>query len=167
MRIKAILFSLLCGCFLITAPVFADMFDIKIDYKRIDFDVASHYPTEDFLVIKNKADLERVVKACADESVIGRDIELPKIDFEKNMLIAVFGGRNTASSYSMYIENIFLEDNKVIVNVVKQGPQQPINYPNLTSPYYMVLMPKTDLGVKFFIKGVPSEYSTADCLRLH
>ena len=165
MRSKLVILVLMFCSLLNVVPVFAGLFDMPIEFKSIDLDVASHYPMEDFLVIKNKADLDRVVKACQDTSAIGRDIELPKIDFEKNMLIAVFGGRNTATSYSICIEDVMLIDDQIIVNVVKNGPERAIDHPNLTSPYHIIMLPKTALGVKFLIQGAPSEFSVSDCMR--
>jgi hypothetical protein len=166
MRNKAIVFVLLFSLALNVAPVFAGLFDVPIEFRSINMDVASHYPCEDFIVIKDKSDLSRVVKACADESAIGRNISVPKIDFDKNMLIAVFGGRNTATSYSIIIDQINVIDDKVIVNVIKNGPQDAIDRPNVTGPYHMVLVPKTSLEVKFIIQGTPSPYSTADSLQM-
>ena len=87
---KGLFLLLVAGVLFNASPAFAQIWDIPLEFKNVDLDVASHYPMEDFLVIKNKTDLKRVIDACSDESALGRDLSKSvDVDFSKNMLIAV------------------------------------------------------------------------------
>ena len=75
--------------------------------------------------------------------------ETPKIDFDKNVVIAVFMGRKMTGGYSVKVLKIE-EKNKLVVTVKVSGPPPGAMVTMaLTSPYHVVVVPKTDKAVEF------------------
>ncbi len=75
--------------------------------------------------------------------------EAPKIDFNKNMVIAVFMGRKNTGGYSVKIVSI-VEKEKLIVTVKENSPPADAMVTMaLTAPYHVVVVPKTAKAVEF------------------
>jgi hypothetical protein len=75
--------------------------------------------------------------------------ELPKIDFDKQMVIGVFMGSRNSGGYSVKITGI--ESNgKLTVKVKETSPGRGMaGAAALTQPYHVVLVPKSDKPVEF------------------
>jgi hypothetical protein len=159
--LRKLICLLLALCFTVSGylPAFSYQPQRGLCFKTVDWDVGSSYPAEDFIVIRDQNDWQRVWSTLQGKDILDDNEfgQAPKVDFSKNMLIAAFGGRQPAAYYNIQIEKISVADDKILVNVVKNGPEDMIGRPNLTSPYHIVMIPKSSLGVKFLIKGTPSE----------
>jgi hypothetical protein len=77
-------------------------------------------------------------------------IDLPEVDFSKEMVIAVLQGQRNTGGYSIEVTNVIKESKKlyVIVETTDPGPSC-INTQVITSPYHLVAVPKGDYQVEF------------------
>ena len=75
--------------------------------------------------------------------------ETPKVDFEKNRVIAVFMGMRRSGGYTVKITNIEEKD-KLVVTVKESGPPPDAMVTMaLTSPFHVVVIPRSDKAVEF------------------
>lgn len=76
--------------------------------------------------------------------------ELPEIDFQKDMVIAVFMGERTSVGYSIEITEITKRDEEILVSVEeKEPPSESIRAMALTQPYHIVVVRRLSLPVRF------------------
>lgn len=76
--------------------------------------------------------------------------ELPKIDFEKEMVVAVFMGERPSGGYSIEIINIVRTEEEIVVAVKeKEPPADSLRTMALTQPYHIVAVKRYFLPVKF------------------
>ncbi|MFV1951057.1 MAG: protease complex subunit PrcB family protein [Nitrospinota bacterium] len=76
--------------------------------------------------------------------------ELPKIDFEKDMIIAVFMGERRSGGFSIEIKNIVKTDKEVVVEVEERRPDPgSIVTMALTRPYHMLVVKTSSLPLRF------------------
>lgn len=76
--------------------------------------------------------------------------ELPKIDFEKEMVIAVFMGERSSGGYDIKIIDVFKKEKEIVVVVEEtEPPVDSLRTMALTSPYHIVTVKKSLLPVKF------------------
>ncbi len=71
---------------------------------------------ESFEIIDNHDDLKKLYQLIEDELV-------PNIDFAKSRVVALFMGEKNTGGYSIGIEEVRQEGNKVIVKVKKSYPE--------------------------------------------
>jgi len=77
---------------------------------------------------------------------------LPEVDFQKQIVVAVFAGTKRTGGYSIRIRDIRhdAKADKLLVFVEETSPPPgSITIQVLTQPYHMVLMPKTDKPIEF------------------
>ena len=76
--------------------------------------------------------------------------DLPEVNFEKEMIIAVFMGYTSTGGYSVSIENIFAKGCKLTVErkVVTPGPDDLVTDEE-TQPFHIVKTTKTDKEIVF------------------
>ena len=129
--------------------------DGKIEFKTVVLEIASKYPAEDFVVMRTQAQWQKVwdITQGRDISDGGFPVRAPKVDFSKYMLIGVFGGRQPSYEHSVQIESVRLKDDKVIVDIAKDGPSGFVARPVLNSPFHVVEISKAYTGSKFIIHG--------------
>lgn len=76
--------------------------------------------------------------------------ELPRIDFEKEMVIAVFMGEQNSGGYEIIIKEITMTDKEVIVKVEEKTPAaETLNTMALTQPYHIAVIAKSSFSVRF------------------
>ena len=76
--------------------------------------------------------------------------ELPKINFEKKMVVAVFMGECTSGGYSIEIIKIIKTVDEIIVEVKeKEPPSESLRTLVLTQPYHIVVVKSSLLPVRF------------------
>ncbi|MCE5279776.1 MAG: protease complex subunit PrcB family protein [Planctomycetaceae bacterium] len=75
--------------------------------------------------------------------------EAPKVDFDSQMVIAVFMGRRSTGGFSIQITGIELNDKMVVAVKQSSPPPGAITTQALTSPYHVVVVAKTDKPVEF------------------
>ncbi len=77
---------------------------------------------------------------------------LPEVDFQKQMVVAVFAGTKPTGGYSIRIRDIRhdAKADKLLIFVEETSPPPgSITIQVLTQPYHMVLIPKTDKPIEF------------------
>ena len=143
---------------LLALPFLAYGWDGNVEFRTIALEIGSKYPAEDFLVMRTQAQWQKVWDIAQGRDIAdgGFPLRAPKVDFSKYMLIGVFGGRQPMVVQSVEIKNVRLEDNKVIVAIDKDGPDDNISHPMLNSPFHVVAVPKGLTGAKFVVEGRPS-----------
>ncbi len=76
--------------------------------------------------------------------------ELPKIDFEKEMVIAVFMGEQMSGGYGIKIIRITKTEEEIVVEVEeKEPPPGSLRTMVLTQPYHIVVIKESSLPVRF------------------
>jgi hypothetical protein len=76
--------------------------------------------------------------------------DLPEVDFEQYMLLAVFSGEKQSGGFTSQVERITQTDAALAVHVVETapGPDQ-VTISQITYPWQIVRTPRTDLPVRF------------------
>ena len=75
--------------------------------------------------------------------------DLPAIDFQKHMVIGAFMGTRPTGGFSVHITRV-VQNDKVVVTVREQGPAPgDMVTMALTSPYHVVVVPRSDKPVEF------------------
>lgn len=75
---------------------------------------------------------------------------VPAVDFEKHVVVAVFMGRKSSGGYAVKIVSIKKGKDKVRVTVKESNPPEGAMVTMaLTSPYHVVVVPKSDKDVEF------------------
>ena len=76
--------------------------------------------------------------------------ELPKIDFGKEMVIAVFMGTRSSGGYEIEIKNISKTEKEIVVGVEEKEPSSDsLRTMAVTSPYHLVIVKRSSLPVRF------------------
>lgn len=106
------------------------------------------YVESERLVIETEEEWEEVW-----EKVVGFQIpkpELPEVDFDTHMIIAVFMGEQRTGGYSIDITRIIREEERIVVEVEEKHPHpdSPVTM-TLTQPYHIVIIEKSHLPVRF------------------
>lgn len=82
---------------------------------------------------------------------------VPVIDFDKQMVVAVFMGRKMSGGYGIKIVKVE-ETDKLIVTVKESAPQKGAMVTMaLTSPYHVLVISKSDKKVEFVNEKIPAE----------
>lgn len=80
---------------------------------------------------------------------------LPAVDFNKEMVVAVFMGRRPTGGYSVSVTGVRRGEKDVVVSVRRNSPPPGAITPQIvTSPYVFVAISKSDRPVKFAITDV-------------
>ncbi|MFH1777864.1 MAG: protease complex subunit PrcB family protein [Candidatus Omnitrophota bacterium] len=75
---------------------------------------------------------------------------LPEIDFDKEMVIAVFMGEKSSGGYIIEVTKIIKTDKEVVVEIMEKTPAPgTMKTMALTQPYHLVVIEKSNLPVVF------------------
>ncbi len=73
------------------------------------------------------------------------------VDFSRQMVLFVTLGQVYSESYDVQIDRVWRQNREVRVGITKTYPPSgEMNYPHPSSPYYLVVVPKSDLNVEGF-----------------
>jgi PrcB C-terminal len=99
-------------------------------------------------VIKDRAAFE---KLWAKHLAGGKSAAtLPDVDFSKDMVILVTLGRKNTGGYSIRVTSVEPVGNKLLISVRRTSPRPgAMAIQVLTSPFDMVVVPKSDLAPEF------------------
>ncbi len=76
--------------------------------------------------------------------------ELPKIDFEKEMVVAIFMGERSSGGYKIEIINIIKTEKQIVIEVEEEEPPpESLRTMALTQPYHIVVIKRYPLPVVF------------------
>lgn len=122
-----------------------------LQFETIDQGYYSGYSEKKFLLIKTQEEWRKVWDIHAG-------IKLPpplppKIDFNRQIVIAVFAGEYSSGGYAIRIDSIEKTENKVLVNIIETKPKRDhLTTQALSQPYQIAQIEATDLPVEFIEK---------------
>ena len=92
------------------------------------------------------------VKEIYDQINIGRSpkIDVPNLDFKKDMLVGIFRGEFNTGGYSVTVNKIEEKAESIVVHVQEKGPKPMDNViMALTQPYCIIKLPYTSKALIF------------------
>ena len=123
-----------------------DVREVEINGKRKGYHCG--YSEPERLVIETESEWKEVW-----DKVVAFQIpkpELPNVDFETHMIIAVFMGEQRTGGYSINITRIIKEEEGIVVEVEEKHPHpDSLVTMTLTQPYHIVIIEKSHLPVRF------------------
>jgi len=138
--IMVLMISFVAGC---SAKNIGDSPESQ-DFTTISRGQASSISDQRQLVIRDEQGLKDIWQQIDDAG------SLPEIDFEDNMVIAVFMGERPTGGYGIEIESIDAYAGSITVNVVETEPgPDDLTTQALTYPYHIVTTGNTDGIVAF------------------
>lgn len=94
-------------------------------------------------VVKSQAEWEKLWKQHLSTRIQDRAPEPPKVDWEKERVLAVFLGARPTGGYALRIEGIKPEKGKLVVFLSERKPApNDIVTQAFTAPFHMVAVPK-------------------------
>ncbi|MFN4179515.1 MAG: alkaline phosphatase family protein [Armatimonadota bacterium] len=76
--------------------------------------------------------------------------KVPEVDFNKNMVVAVFMGQKPTSGYAIQITEVARSNGEVVAKLKETAPAKgAIVLQVLTQPFHIVVVPKVDAQVRF------------------
>jgi hypothetical protein len=136
----------------------------EIKFEILDVGDVSGYGEEAYLVVVSEADWINIWKKHT--SICEPQEQPQEIDFTKNFVICAFMGRRPTTGYSINIERIWTDGEKVFVEVVKRCPPQGLVVCEMvTCPYVMVLVERTEMTFVFQVAnedGETAEYGMGE-----
>jgi len=120
----------------------------EIEFEILDMGDVSGYGEEAYLVVVSEADWINIWKKHA--SICTSQEQPQEIDFTKNFVICAFMGKRPTTGYSINVEKIWTDGEKVFVEVVKRCPPEGLAVCEMvTCPYVMVLVERTEMPFVF------------------
>lgn len=94
-----------------------------------------------FMTIKNKKDLDTLYNLINTGKI--PKSETPKINFDKETVVALFLGERTSGGYSIWVENVLSVNNIITINYKIKTPKRGEMVTSvMTQPYYIIKIPK-------------------------
>lgn len=110
--------------------------DTSIAFEIIKQDAYGGRDEKSNVIITSQQKLEAIYKELGWN-------EVPKVDFNKNNVVALFMGQQNSGGYSIAIKSIVVEDDTTIIKVLETKPEGMATMA-LTAPYCIAIIPKTD-----------------------
>ena len=141
----------ICAGIFVLAGVYAIEQGSNVPFKTIAKGYFCKYHGEDNYVIRDPESFKEILEKAG---LVVND----KIDFEREMVIAVFYGWKPTAGYDITIKSIhtsgdltaLTNENVMVVTVVKKKPGENCYLPQLiTAPYHIVKLPRFDGEVVF------------------
>lgn len=152
------LFTLL---FLLVVPMllFKNVYSIaerEINFEILEKGDVSGYCEENYIVVRNEDEWAEVWRR---HTLIREPAETPpEVDFSKFMVVCAFMGWRPTTGYSINVEGIWTDGEKVFVEVIKRGPPEGLVVCEMvTCPYVMVLVGRTEMHFVFQVVGEGGE----------
>jgi len=118
----------------------------NINFKELVNETQGGFDTAKFLVIKEKQGTLDVYNQVNKIRKPGFDI--PKIDYKKQSLLALFIGVKSTGGYAISVDHIQESPNKITVYIKEQIPEG-MTTMAITSPFCFVLIDKSDKEIVF------------------
>ncbi len=115
----------------------------EIEFQTIEKGSYSGIAEKRTLIITNHFELQKIWSDLYANRYPVPDI--PQIDFEKNILAAVFIGEKPTGGYSVNIDNVYFENGRIrILYSYSEPSTDSIVTQAITSPFYIVVFPAPD-----------------------
>lgn len=122
----------------------------RVPFVTIDQGFSSGIRERKFLVIKSEAEWKTLWQTHAQPAVPVK--EVPRVDFDKEMVVAVFLGEKPTGGYKLEITGIDEDRGKGQLRIVLRESKPPVGsiaIQALTQPYQIVRVKKSDLTTTF------------------
>ena len=122
----------------------------RVPFVTIDQGFRSGVRERKFLVIKNETDWKTLWQTHVQPNVPAK--ELPRLDFDKEMVVAVFLGEKPTGGYKLEITAIEEDRGKGQLRVGTRESKPPagaMTIQAMTQPYHVVKVRKIDLAATF------------------
>jgi len=132
-----------------------------VEFGVIDRGDISRYVEETYFVIRTEAEWAKAWEKHTVPYV--PKIPYPKINFFEKMVICAFMGERPTTGYSISVERIWVEEEKIYVEIAKSSPpKNAVVGEVLTYPYVFVSLERIDMEVIFHVteeNGTIVEYT--------
>ena len=139
-----------------------------LEFEVIDSGDLSGYSEEEYLVIKTEAEWLSVWEnhTMLYTQLDGDGPPCPDVDFFERMVICAFMGERPTLGYSIFIEGMWLEEERIHVDVAKCSPPKgSMTGQALTYPYIFASLERADVEVVFHVTeedGTIAVFSTPE-----
>ncbi len=120
--------------------------EISIPYKILFNNEHSNIKEKKNVVIKNITDLKVIYASINSTRRPG--LPLPKVNFKKEKVLGLFLGEKSSSGYQIQIDSIQNNGKEIVVNYKINTPKRMASMV-ITQPTLLILIPKTNLPIKF------------------
>lgn len=110
--------------------------DLAISFEILKQEAYGGKENKTNVVIKSQQQLDTLYKELGLAAA-------PKVDFEKNNVVALFMGQKNTGGYSISIKGISIENDTTIVKIKETMPEG-MAATVITAPYCIAIIPKTD-----------------------
>lgn len=146
--ICALFFSSSCSSVINKKPKSFSQNQDLLTFETIEQDFYGGITDSKFLVINDLKSLHDIYDAINKDRL--PILEIPTINFEKEMVLALFLGEKTTGGFSISVERILSDNNNVSVFYKTITPKQDEMVTTvMTQPYCIIKMPKTSKEVVF------------------
>ncbi|NQY29574.1 MAG: protease complex subunit PrcB family protein [Flavobacteriaceae bacterium] len=140
MKLGLLLLTILIGCSSsknVDTPAEKNNENTQLSFEVLVEDQIGGFVKEEIRIIKNRESLLEVYGYV--NRIRKPGFSIPKVDFSKETIIAVFMGEKTTGGFSVTIENVKEENKKLIVKIkeTKPGPKDMVTMA-ITQPFCFV-----------------------------
>ncbi|MGH9158891.1 MAG: VWA domain-containing protein [Vicinamibacteraceae bacterium] len=115
-----------------------------VAFANFAFGPSSNRTKPEQIVIRSQAEWEKVWESLPTKK------PLPQVDFEKEMLVAVFLGRRSTGGYSVRVDSVRREGPGIVVAYREVAPASgAVRTQQLTTPFVVARIVKSDGSVRF------------------
>ena len=130
--------------------------DGKVNFETVSKGTNNNFGERVFYTVDSEKEWGELWNSM--HAVINPVPELPKVDFEKEMLVLAFQGTQGTGGHSVEVTDIEKKDGVIGVTVKEVSPgTKCITTQALTAPYHAVKIPKIDSKFEFDIKYEKTE----------
>jgi hypothetical protein len=120
--------------------------DLELEYEVIDWGSISGYREETYIVVRTETEWAEVWEKHT--TLYLPATAYPRIGFSENMVICAFMGERPTGGYSISIERVWVEEERLHVKIVKRSPaEESVVSLAITYPYVFVSLEKENLDV--------------------
>lgn len=114
-----------------------------------------NYPKRALFVFRDRARLdEHLAERSGRLGPRPGEVKLPRVDFEREMLIVVAMGARSSTGYALRLRNVERKGNTTLVNVREISPtEKEIVAPAITYPYLALVGPRQDGRTQLRLSG--------------
>ncbi|PCH78165.1 MAG: hypothetical protein COB98_01365 [Flavobacteriaceae bacterium] len=119
---------------------------LKINFKQLIAESQGGFSSAKFLIIKEKQTTQDVYNQI--NNIRNPGFEVPTIDYNKQMLFALFMGEKSSGGYTISVDHIIESSNRLTVFINETSPKG-MTTMAITSPFCFVLLEKSDKEIIF------------------
>lgn len=132
----------------------------KIDYQIIEIGYDSGIKTLSKKIATDEKEFSELYKEHLSNQTNIVSPLFPQINFNNDMVAAIFLGQRPSNNYTIQLENVLRSDSQLVVEAEEVLLDNNINNSIVTSPYIFIKFPKTQLPINFDLSVIvpPSDF---------